>query len=125
VPAVDVLIVDDDEAVRHAFSKALERAGFMVTAVENGLAAVAELQQRSYRAIVCDVHMPFLEGRGFYDELLRDYPDLARRVVFATGWTDHDEVGSFLRGTGRPVLRKPVDVAQLTEIVRRVADLHS
>jgi DNA-binding NtrC family response regulator len=120
VPAVDVLIVDDDEAVRHAFSKALERAGFSVTAVENGLAAVAELQQRTYRAIVCDVHMPFLEGRGFYDELLRDYPDLVRRVVFATGWTD--EVGLFLRLTGRPVLRKPVDLTELTDTVRRVAD---
>jgi DNA-binding NtrC family response regulator len=123
VPAVDVLIVDDDEAVRHAFSKALERAGFSVTAVENGLAAVAELQQRTYRAIVCDVHMPFLEGRGFYDELLRDYPDLVRRVVFATGWTD--EVGLFLRLTGRPVLRKPVDLTELTDTVRRVADQHS
>jgi CheY-like chemotaxis protein len=35
---MDVLIVDDDEAVRKAFSRALERAGYMVTAGENGMA---------------------------------------------------------------------------------------
>ena len=119
---MDVLIVDDDEAVRHAFSRALERAGFMVAAVENGLAAYAELQQRRYQAIVCDVHMPFLEGRTFYDELSRDYPALARRVVFATGWADHDEVGPFLERSGQPVLRKPVDFKDLVTIVQRVAD---
>ena len=119
---MDVLIVDDDEAVRHAFTRALERAGFMVTAVENGLAAFAELQQRSYRAIVCDVHMPFLEGRSFYDELLRDDPALARRLVFATGWMEHDEVGPFLEQSGRPVLRKLVDFQQLVDVVRRIAD---
>ena len=119
---MDVLIVDDDEAVRHAFSRALERAGFMVAAAENGLAAFAELQQRSFRAIVCDVHMPFLEGRSFYDELVRDYPAMARRVVFATGWMEHDEVGPFLERTGLPVLRKPVDLALLADTVRSVAD---
>jgi len=119
---VDILIVDDDEAVRNSFTRALERAGYMVTAMDNGLAAFAELQRHHYRAIVCDMHMPFLEGRTFYDELLKDYPQMAQRVVFATGWGEHDEVGPFLRRTGRPVLHKPVDVKDLVEAVRGVVD---
>lgn len=114
--------MDDDEAVRKAFTRALERAGYMVTAVENGLAALAELQQHQYRAILCDVHMPFLEGTSFYDELRHDYPAMAQRVVFATGWMEHDEVGPFLAATGRPVLRKPVDFKELVDTVRRITD---
>ena len=119
---MDILIVDDDEAVRHTFSRALERAGYMVRAVENGLAAFAELQQHHYQAIVCDVHMPFLEGKSLYGEILRDYPQMAQRVVFATGWAEQDEVGAFLKRTGRPVLRKPVDLNNLVSTVRGVAD---
>jgi len=119
---VDILIVDDDQDVRRVFTRSLERAGYMVTAVENGLAAFAELQRHQYRAIVCDVHMPFLEGRTFYDELLKDYPQMAQRVLFATGWTEHDEVGPFLKQTGRPVLRKPVDLKELVTTVRGVAE---
>lgn len=119
---MDVLIVDDDESVRRTFSRALERAGYMVSAVENGLAAFAELQQHQYRAIVCDIHMPFLEGRSFYDELVAQYPQMAQRVVFATGWADQDEVGAFLQKSGRPVLRKPVDLKDLVQTVRRVTD---
>ncbi len=119
---MDILIVDDDDDVRQVYAQVLKRAGYMVTAVENGLAAFAELQQRSYRAIVCDVHMPFLEGRTFFDELGKDFPDLARRVIFATGWAEHDEVGAFLERTGRRVLRKPVDLKDLVKTVRQVAD---
>lgn len=119
---MDVLIVDDDEDVRRVFDRALRDAGYMVTVVENGLAALAELQQHHYRAIVCDVHMPFLEGQSLYDELLTEYPEMARRVVFATGWTEHDEVGRFLKGTGRPVLRKPVNLKKLLATVRSVAE---
>jgi DNA-binding response OmpR family regulator len=119
---MDILIVDDDEDVRRTFSKALERAGFMVRAVENGLAAFAEIQRYPFRAIICDIHMPFLPGQGFYDELLKDYPRLAERVVFASGWIEHDEVGPFLERTGRPVLRKPVDLKKLVATVRAVAD---
>jgi DNA-binding response OmpR family regulator len=119
---MDILIVDDDVDVRRTFSRALERAGYMVRAVENGLAAFAEVQRYRFRAIICDVHMPFLQGQGFYDELLKDYPQVAERVVFATGWTEHDEVGPFLQRAGRPVLRKPVDLKKLVATVRAVAD---
>jgi len=119
---MDILILDDDEAVRKSFTRALERAGYMVTAMDNGLAAFAELQRHHYQAIVCDIHMPFLEGRTFYDEILKDYPQMAQRVVFATGWAEQDEVAAFLKRTGRPVLRKPVDVKHLVEMVRGVAD---
>jgi CheY-like chemotaxis protein len=119
---MDILIVDDDESVRGAFSRSLERAGYMVKAMDNGLAALAELQEHQYRAIVCDIHMPFLEGRSFYDELVTQYPQMAQRVVFATGWADQDEVAGFLKRTGRPVLRKPVDLKQLVKTVRSVAD---
>ncbi|MBI2403177.1 MAG: response regulator [Gemmatimonadetes bacterium] len=119
---MDILIVDDDEGVRKSFSRALERAGYMVMAVDNGLAAFAELQRHHYRAIVCDIHMPFLEGRTLFDELRKDYPQMAQRVVFATGWGEHDEVGPFLRNSGRPVLHKPVDLKELVATVRGVAE---
>ena len=119
---MDILIVDDDDDVRRTFSKALERAGYVVRSVANGLAALAEIQQHEYRVIVCDVHMPFLPGESFYDELLKDYPHMAERVVFATGWMEHDEVGPFVARSGRPVLHKPVDLKQLTETVRAVAE---
>lgn len=119
---MDILIVDDDEAVRKAFQRALERAGYMVRTADNGLAAFAELQQHQYRAIVCDLGMPFLKGNNLYGELQATLPEMARRVIFVTGWAARDEVKQFLEQTGRPFLAKPVDLKTLVGTVRRVAE---
>jgi CheY-like chemotaxis protein len=115
---VDVLIVDDDGAVRRVYTKALERAGFMVGAVDNGLAAFVELQEHSFRAIVCDIRMPFLEGRKLYEQLVADMPQLAERTVFVTAAGSEEPIRRFLAKTGRPVLHKPVELADLVAAVR-------
>lgn len=119
---MDILIVDDDDAVRKAFQRALERAGYMVKAVDNGLAAFAELQQQKYRAIVLDVSMPFLKGNNLYSELEASLPEMARRVIFVTGWAGREDIKEFLTKTGRPFLAKPVDFKTLVATVRRVAE---
>lgn len=118
---MDILIVDDDAAVRRVHQRLLEKAGYMVTAVDNGLAALAEIQQRPYRAILCDVQMPFLKGNSFYQELLENYPEMAQRLIFITGFADDEEVAAFLKTTGRPVLRKPANSKTLIPEVRKVS----
>jgi two-component system C4-dicarboxylate transport response regulator DctD len=120
---MDVLIIDDDADVRRTHSRLLERAGFMVRTVENGLAAIAELQQHRFRVIHLDIQMPFLEGERFYDELLKQYPKAAKRVVFVTGYADAPEIQPLLEHAGRPVLRKPVNARELVEVTKRVAAL--
>ena len=119
---VDVLVVDDDEGARHTLSRILERAGFMVAAVDNGLAAIAELEQQPVRAIVCDIQMPFLEGGRFYDELARSLPAMADRVVFVTGKANDEQVRQLVEHSGRQVVHKPVNATQLVNMVRSMVD---
>lgn len=119
---MDVLIVDDDAAVRRVYQRLLEKAGYMVTTVDNGLAAFAEVQQRAYRVVLCDVQMPFLKGNDFYQELVDNYPEMAKRVIFITGFAGHEEVAAFLKASARPVLRKPVESKTLIAEVRKIAE---
>lgn len=118
---MDVLIVDDDPTVRQLFSRLLERAGFMVKAVDNGLAAFAELQRHKFRVIVSDLQMPFLKGTSFYEELAKEMPDMAKRVVFVTGWAGNPDTQEALDKAGRPVLKKPADPKELLKVVRQIA----
>jgi two-component system response regulator MprA len=115
---MDVLIIDDDPAVRRAVGKALERSGYMVEAVESGLAAVAALQQHNYRAIICDVRMPFLDGVSFYDELEKDHPEEAKKVVFVTAFAREPTVQAFLERIDRPVVEKPFELDDLLAVVK-------
>ena len=119
---MDVLLVEDEPGTRQTYTKLLERAGFRVNAVENGLAAIAELNEHSFRALVLDVGLPFLEGRKLYNELVDSYPAMAKRVIFVTGNLSDEEVLRFLDETGRPYLGKPASATELVGIVRRTAD---
>ncbi|MGD2136092.1 MAG: response regulator [Gemmatimonadales bacterium] len=118
----DVLVADDDQRIAQLHAKLLERAGFMVTVVDNGLAAFAALQQQRYRAIVCDIQMPFLEGTRLYDQIREEFPEAAGRVVFVTGWAHDAETRKFLEQTGQPYLPKPVDFEKLVATVTRVVE---
>jgi len=117
---VDILIVEDAPEVRSAYGRVLERAGYMVKAVDNGLAALAELQQGSYSVILLDIVMPFLEGKGFFRQLEEDFPDMAKKVLFVTGMAGDSDIRDFLEQAGQPFLEKPVDAEQLVEAVRKM-----
>jgi len=47
---------------------------------QNGLVALAKVQQRGYEAVVCDIMMPVMDGIRLYQLLAHQYPEAARRV---------------------------------------------
>ncbi|MDH4274525.1 MAG: ATP-binding protein, partial [Gammaproteobacteria bacterium] len=57
-----ILIVDDNEINRQLASILVTDLGGKVTAVENGRLAIEALTQRSFDAILMDVHMPVMDG---------------------------------------------------------------
>jgi DNA-binding response OmpR family regulator len=115
---MDVLIIDDDRAVRHALGKSLERAGYVVETVASAAAAASALQRHSYRTIVCDIRMPFLDGVSFYDELKDVNPQAANRVVFVTAFADEPTIRTFLERIDRPVVEKPFEMEELLAVVK-------
>ena len=52
-----VLIADDDAGVRRAMAAALSRAGFDVTAVDDGAPAIALADRSRFDLVVVDLHM--------------------------------------------------------------------
>ena len=117
----EILIVDDDQAVRDAFTRTLRHAGFSVTAADNGVTALQLLAQRDFDAIVSDYRMSELGGQGFYEQLEERFPALASRVVFVTAYADDPKIRVFLDQTGQPVLSKPVETQDLVDAVTQLA----
>lgn len=116
-----VLIVDDDPGIRRVHKKILERAGFAVTAVENGMAAFDELYGgQVYEAIICDLNMPVLDGTAFFEQLEEHLPEMACRVVFLTGMLDERASKTFSKETGQPCLEKPAAPETLVASISRI-----
>ncbi len=117
-----VLLIDDDRGIRESFRRILGRDGFAVTTVGDAMAAFAELKFHCFQAIVCDVILPVVDGTIFYEELQAEYPEMAARVVFVSGWVQDEKIRGLLEYTGQPFLQKPVDVGELVRVVRQTVD---
>ncbi len=124
-PAVRrVLIVEDEEAIRHAVRRYLERHGWAVEETGDGRAALAELLPGSgecrFDAVVCDLRLPGLSGMAIYDRVRAERPRLARRLVMVTGDTSVPEVVAFQTRTGVQLLEKPYELEMLAAALGRL-----
>ena len=115
-----ILVIDDEPSVVRALTGLLRRDGHSVGTADNGHGALALLQERRYDVIVCDLHMPELDGPAFYAILARQYPALRQRVNFLTGDTGGTATRTFLTQCGRPWLRKPCPIATIRRAIQDV-----
>jgi two-component system, OmpR family, response regulator MprA len=69
---MNVLVVDDDFAVRESLDRALRANGFDVKLAGDGLEAFARIDAEPFDAVVLDVLMPGLDGLAVCRTLRRD-----------------------------------------------------
>src|SRR5262245_14676169 len=116
-----VLVVDDEPHILHYMRATLESWGHSVEVASDGTEAVERALVIPFDVIICDLRMPRLGGREMYNNLARQYPDIARKVIFATGDTVRGDTLQFLEQLGRPFLHKPFTLAELRTVLGNVA----
>jgi DNA-binding response OmpR family regulator len=87
-----ILIADDDPDIRDLVSFKLEQAGFDVTAVDNGLAALASARESLPDMIVLDVMMPGMSGIDVCRELRGDPPTATVPIILLTARAQEGDV---------------------------------
>ena len=117
-----VLLVEDDEAVRRATRRMLEKAGFKVIEAcdgENGL-AVASNYSGEINVVVTDLMMPRMNGGDFAHALAETHPEL--RVVFTSGYTDEAVLRRQLVTATHAFVQKPFTGDQLVRTITGLID---
>jgi DNA-binding response OmpR family regulator len=119
----NVLVVDDEEAIRAALKRFFSRRGWSVLEAADGESARTLLDPASghaFELVICDLSMPRVSGRDLYRWLSRHRPEALRRLVFSSGDVISGDSSTFLVETGRPVLPKPFELSELSRIVEDV-----
>jgi CheY-like chemotaxis protein len=115
-----ILLIDDEASFVRGLARLLQRDGYSVHTAANGQQALAQLRAQPYDAILCDLHMPDLDGPAFYARLTQQYPALRQRVIFLTGNSRGVASRTFLEQSGRPWLRKPSPIAAIRRAIQDV-----
>lgn len=117
---VSVLIVEDDDVLREATQLGLERLGYQVAAVGDGLEAVEFLQRTPVDLVLLDVMLPSLNGASV-TRRVREFSAVPIIIVSARG-DDLDTVNGLDAGADDYVV-KPVNLqvleARMRALLRR------
>jgi signal transduction histidine kinase/CheY-like chemotaxis protein len=115
-----VLIVDDEPHIRHVVSRYLERRGYDVREAGDGEAALRLAKAEPFDVVILDWRMPRLGGAELLARWHDEDPELAQRVIIATGDVTAEDADASTEATGRPVLAKPFELEDLERLVAAV-----
>jgi two-component system cell cycle response regulator CpdR len=116
-----ILLAEDDEDMRRFLARALERAGYEVVAVEDGLAAYERLREEPFFLLLTDIVMPEMNGIELARKATRLDPDL--KIMFITGFAAVALDGEHGAPRGAKVLSKPFHLRQLVREVSRMLEV--
>ena len=115
-----VLVVDDEKVIREILSDFLTMEGYVVRTVEDGDAALRELERRSYNLVISDLKMPGMGGL----ELLEKIADLKANVltVIMTGFGTVETAIEAMKKGAYDYILKPFKIEEVVHVVERGLD---
>jgi two-component system cell cycle response regulator CpdR len=116
---VRILLAEDDDAMRQYLSRALEKSGYDVVAVDRGTAAVPLIESDRFDLLLTDIVMPEMDGIELAQHAASVAPEM--RVMFITGFA----AVTLKAGKAVPqakVLSKPFHLRDLVFEVDRMFD---
>jgi DNA-binding response OmpR family regulator len=117
----DILIIDDDPSVALSMKLALQGQYRVEVCHEAGPALQHLSGPQRYKAIVCDLHLPDLDGPEFFHKVLAIDPDQAARILFVTGGIYTEGLVERLAPLKNSVLNKPFRFDEIRQAVALIA----
>lgn len=117
VAPATILVLEDDDAIRKAIVRVLERVGYTMLGAASPAEAVALAADAEVplRLLITDFTFHAVTGRDVAEQLLRDRPDL--RILFISGHGQAEVLPNATR-PGTAFLQKPFTMDALVREVR-------
>jgi CheY-like chemotaxis protein len=113
-----ISVVEDDASMRRALGRLLTAAGYDCAEFESAEALLRMEQFLGMDGLVCDIHLPCMDGLHLVDRLRLRTPGLP--VVFVTGF-DRPELRADAARRGRcAYLPKPFEGEELLSKLERI-----
>ncbi len=121
----DVLVIDDQEAIRVVIAAALTHAGYTVRQARNGREGILMLLSQKPDLILCDVRMPEMDGHRALAAIRKVPGTAAIPFIFMTGSMTREEFREAMLSGADDYLMKPFSMAELIGAIESRLARHS
>jgi len=116
-----ILLIEDDEVLRHALSHLIPRWGYDIDTADCGQAALLKVQKFQFDIILLDEQLPDTKGRELASKLREHNTERQLLIIGLTGYVDVDARQSFLDAGMDDVIQKPLKRERLDEVVSELS----
>jgi len=116
----EILIVDDDQAIRWTLTEALQSWGFAPVEAASVAEALKHFKADSPDVVLLDIDLPDGSGLDVLREIKRERPEVV--AIMITGNVQIDNTISALRGGAYDFIAKPLNLEELRVTIRNAIE---
>ncbi len=116
-----ILIVDDEERMRHLLSIMLTRKGHRVDQAGDGVEALEMIESTPFDMVITDIKMPRMDGTILLEKVME--MDLPCPVVFITAFATVESAVEAMRKGAADYITKPFDEDRILLTVERTFNI--
>ena len=115
-----ILVVDDEDIVIRSCRRVLGGGEFEVDAVQSGIDALKQIEEKPFDVVILDIMMPKMDGIEVLQRVKEAHPDI--EVIMITGLSQVETAVRSMKLGAFDYLTKPFDPDELKLVVERALE---
>ncbi len=116
----NILIIDDEKAIRKTLSEILSYEGYKIEEAGDGEEGLRRFREKTFDVVLCDIKMPKLDGIEFLEKVREANTDVP--VIMISGHGNIDTAVEAVKKGAYDYIAKPPDLNRLLITIRNAMD---
>jgi two-component system, NtrC family, nitrogen regulation response regulator NtrX len=116
----DILIIDDEKAIRKTLSEILSFEGYKIEEAADGEEGLKKFREKTFDLVLCDIKMPKLDGIEFLQKAGESNPDVP--IIMISGHGNIETAVEAVKKGAFDFISKPPDLNRLLITIRNAMD---
>ncbi len=119
----DILVIDDEKAIRKALTEILSAEGYKTDEAADGEDGLKKFREKTYDVVICDIKMPKLDGIEFLQKAGEVNPDTP--IIMISGHGNIETAVDAVKKGAFDYISKPPDLNRMLITIRNAMDKSS
>jgi two-component system response regulator AtoC len=115
-----ILIIDDEENLRHMLSVMLSRQGYQADSAADGAEGLRFVRSKAYDFILCDIRMPEMDGKTFLTRALEEH--LPAPVIMMSAYGTVDTAVECMKLGAYDFISKPFKKDEIVMVLKKAEE---
>ena len=116
----DILIIDDEKAIRKTLSEILSFEGYKIDEASDGEEGLKKFKDKNYDVVLCDIKMPKIDGIEFLQKAGEANPDIP--IIMISGHGNIETAVEAVKTGAYDYISKPPDLNRLLVTIRNAME---